>query len=112
AASLSGGILRARPAPAQPDHRELRRWPGGRGLAGRGPERGARHPRGRDRTLPDPAGLPDPHRARTHGLAQGLAASWAGAQREFGIGVRGFGRAVLILLPDPRRTWPLPECCT
>src|SRR5690606_39638336 len=49
----------------------LRRRPGGRGIAGRLAVGGARHPGGRDRALPDPAGLPGAHRARAHGYAQG-----------------------------------------
>jgi Holliday junction DNA helicase RuvB len=40
-------------------------------------ERGARHAGGRDRALPDPAGLPGAHRARAHGLGQGLSATSA-----------------------------------
>ena len=58
----------------QHHHRVLRRRPGRRRIAGRGAERGARHARGRDRALPDPAGLPDAHRARPHGHAEGLPA--------------------------------------
>ena len=45
--------------------------------------RGARHARGRDRALPDPAGIPDAHRARPHGDAQclpALRAQGAGAR--------------------------------
>ena len=69
-----GGLRRARPAPARHHHRVLRRRPGRRRIAGRGAQRGARHLGGRGRALPDPAGLPDPHRARPHGDAQGLPA--------------------------------------
>src|SRR3546814_3244544 len=53
-------------------------------------ERGTRHARRRDRALPDPAGLPGPHRARTHGVAQGVSAPRPAAEGGFGIGDWGF----------------------
>src|SRR3546814_11463588 len=49
-------------------------------------ERGTRHARRRDRALPDPAGLPGPHRAQTHGVAQGVSAPRPAAEGGFGIG--------------------------
>ena len=45
---------------------EVLRRPGRAGQPGRGDRRGARHHRGRDRALPDPAGTPAAHAARTH----------------------------------------------
>src|SRR5690606_35474441 len=109
-----GRLRRSRPAPAQPDHRELRRWPGGRGVARGGAERGARHSRGRDRALPDPAGFPGAHGARTHGDAEGLAASRPAAEA-IGHGEPGIGSALLmaesrITNPEsPRGAVPAPS---
>src|SRR5262249_6334719 len=59
--------------------REVLRRPGGRGEPRRGHRRGARHDRGRDRALPDPAGLPAAHAARPRGHRARLAPTGAGA---------------------------------
>ena len=57
----------------------LRRRPGGPGQRRRRHRRGARHDRGRDRALPDPAGLPAAHAARAHRHAGGVPAPGRGA---------------------------------
>src|SRR3546814_20079722 len=67
-------------------------------------ERGTRHARRRDRALPDPAGLPGPHRARTHGVAQGVSAPRPAAEGGFGIGDWGFEGA--FRSPPPPRHAP------
>ena len=68
------GARRAGPQAAADDHREVRRRPGGHRQPGGGDGRGARHARGCDRAVPDPAGLHRAHRARARGDAPGLAA--------------------------------------
>jgi Holliday junction DNA helicase RuvB len=64
AAGGRGRLRRERPQHAADHDRELRRRPGRRRVAGSRAERGARHARGRDRALPDPAGLRRAQRAR------------------------------------------------
>ncbi len=55
------GLRYARPQAPDDDHRELRRRSGGHREPRGGDRRGARHARGRDRAVPDPAGLPGAH---------------------------------------------------
>ena len=62
--------------------------PVGPGQRRRGDRRGARHDRGRDRALPDPAGLPAAHAARAHRHAGGVPPPGRGAAEKRGRAVR------------------------
>ena len=66
------GPRRDGPQAARGGDPPLRRRTGRARQRRRGDRRGARHDRGRDRALPDPAGLPAAHAARPHRDAGGL----------------------------------------
>ena len=74
AAGRPAGLRYAGPQAAADDHGEVRRRPGRHREPGGGHRRGARHARGCDRAVPDPAGFPRAHCARPCGHAAGVAA--------------------------------------